>query len=134
YVNILSDVVENVYKQMEFVALDVGSTTSSAKEFMAGDEINTESPKKKKKKPRTNGDDYETKLKKAQLKRERARRFSHFSSRAPNLERVWTPKAPSQPPKRQSKKCHVAIDMSLKDDADSKNATRAKTKSLVRDE
>ncbi|KAH9310357.1 hypothetical protein KI387_025392 [Taxus chinensis] len=62
-------------------------------------------------------DDYQSRLKKAEANRERARRFAHFTSRARDLQRVWAPKQFSHITKKQSnshlnqlKKKHVKVD------------------------
>ncbi|GLJ44886.1 hypothetical protein SUGI_0944820 [Cryptomeria japonica] len=131
YVDSLYEAVEKIYEQMDLGSMDAASITSSPKDWLAGNQVNSEKSKgqKKKKLPRKTEDDYETKMKKAEMKRDRARRFSHFSSRASNLERIWTPKTPAQ-----QKKCYTITNKFLKDDVDLKNAIQTKTEDLFRDE
>jgi hypothetical protein len=103
YKDCAPEIIDKIYERMDFLEPD--ASTSSANELMATNSSDQENillrltKKRREKKQCNGGDEYEKKLRRAQLKRERSKRFAHFSSRAPDLQRVWTPKALSCPKK-----------------------------------
>lgn len=112
YMDCVPEIIDKIYGRMDFLEPD--PSTSSANELMANNSVDQENillrltKTRREKKQRDGGVEYEKKLKRAQLKRERSRRFAHFASRTPDLNRLWAPKTVAYPkksqPERQSQK------------------------------